>query len=266
MENTQFPKGGLHEPINALELFLRDFEFVNYHINHDKWDLFLGFDIIDAHRFEEDFCCDELSSCWVETKVERGSGAAGYACPDMVNGILYMYTNNAAYDSYELTQDCECWKLVANYPLYAEIRFMLLDALETWFWFGLVKGNAGYFGGCTDYVIIEKDDGETDVEFENVKNSNLSYVYAGITFENQTWYRMGFHWDGAGNLRYFIFRDGDAPQYCMATHTATTDIPDDEELALGFGLANGDAESKGIYIDYVKCVQKRVIETHELFQ
>jgi len=261
MENERFPKGGLPEPINAQELFLRDFEFVNYHINHDKWDLIRGFDIIDAHRFTEDFCCDELSSCWIETKVERGSGMATAVCPDMVNGVLWLLTNNADNDSYELVQDCECWKLLPNYPLYAEIRFMLTDPLQSEFWFGLINA-AAYFPmyAPRDFVVFDIDDEDNEVDFHVCKDTVQTTNLALTLLAPYTWIRLGFHFDGAGTVRWFVLRDGDAPQYCISTGQVTTNIPDDEELALGFGLRNGEAESKGLFVDYVKCVQKRVIE------
>jgi hypothetical protein len=267
MENTQFPKANIGDPANAQELFLRDFDFINYHINHDKWDLIRDLDIINAHRFEEDFCCDELSSCWIETKEEHGSGAAMAVCPDMVNGILYMMTDNADHDSYELVQDCECWKLVLNYPLYAEIRFALTDPVQSEFWFGLINHDH-YFPvySPTDFVTFDIDDEDNELDFHTCKNSAQTMNLALTLITPYTWYRIGFHWDGAGTVRWFVFRDGDAPQYCISTGQVTADIPDDETLALGFGLRNGEADSKGLFVDYVKCTQLRVIETFGFYQ
>lgn len=261
MENTQFPKANIGVLANAKELFIRDFVFVNYHINHDKWDLIRQFDIIDAHRFSDDFCCDHLSGCWIETKEEHGSGAATAICTDMVNGVLFMATDNGLYDSYELVQDCECWKLLANYPLYAEIRFALFDPTNSEFWFGLINASA-YFPMYvpSDFVVFDIDFDDNEIDFHVAKNSTQTMNLALALLDSFTWIRLGLHWDGAGTVRWFVFRDGDAPQYCISTGQVTTNIPDDEELALGFGLRNTEPESKGLFVDYVKCVQLRAIE------
>ena len=45
-DNTMFPHAGATP---GQELFIRDAFFLNYHINHDKWDLARNFDIIDNH-------------------------------------------------------------------------------------------------------------------------------------------------------------------------------------------------------------------------
>ena len=43
----EFPHADISDP--GKELFIRDIFFLNYHINHDKWDWFKYFDIINAH-------------------------------------------------------------------------------------------------------------------------------------------------------------------------------------------------------------------------
>ena len=246
---------------NQPELYHRDIFFINYHINHDKWNLIRHADIIDSHRFSEDFCCDELSSCWVVTTTEAGSGSAAEICADGVNGILQITNANADNDLDELTQDCECWKLIDGYPLYAEIRIKINDALQSDFWFGLITGTAGIYAGLpNDYVIFEKDDGDRNLDFLNGVDGAGNDTDTGIDIADDTWYRLGFHWDGDGNLRYFVFADGDAPQTLLATGVVTTHICQDEELALGFGVRNGEAVAKILSVDYIKCAQKRVIE------
>jgi len=246
---------------NQPELYHRDMFFVNYHINHDKWNLLRQFDIIDSHRFTADFDCDELSDCWAITTTEAGSGTAAEVCNDDPNGVLVITNANADNDLDEFTQDCETWKLVNGYPLYAEIRLKISDGLNSDFWFGLITGTAGIYAGLpNDYAIFKKDDDDRNLDFANAVDGAGNDADTGIDIANDTWYRLGIHWDGAGNLRYFVFADGDAPQTCLATGVITTSIVQDEELAIGFGIRNGEALAKILYVDYIKCVQKRVIE------
>lgn len=257
MNNEQFPHSGVGT--NQPELFLRDISFVNYHINHDKFDILKERDVIDAHRFVDDFCCDEQSGCWVITTTEAGSGSAAEICPNEVNGILRITNANADNDLDEFAQDCECWKFVDGYPLYAEIRFKINDGLQSDFWFGLITGTT-YFTPPNDFVVFHKDDGDRNIDIANQINGAGNDTDTGIDIVDDTYIILGIHWDGAGNLRWFIFTDGDSPQVCAATGVITTSIVQDEELALGFGIRNGEAVAKILSVDYVKCVQKRVRE------
>lgn len=250
----EFPRADVnaHQP----QLFIRDIQFLNYHINHDKWDWFKYFQIADAHRLELDFCCFD-STCWTITTTEAGSGSATEVCTDEVNGVL-LVTNAAGDDDLdELVYGCECWKLVDCYPLYAEIRFKINDALQSDFWFGLITG-ASWFTTPNDYVVFHKDDGDNNIDFTNATNGNTTTVDTTEDLADDAYIRLGFHWDGDGTIRWFVLRDSD--QYCLATGTVTTNIVQDEELALGFGIRNGEAAAKALSVDYVKVVQKRVIE------
>ena len=256
MDNEHFPHVGVG--CNQAELYARDIFFINYHINHDKWNLIRHSDIIDAHRFAEDFRCDELSSCWVITTTEEGSGSATETCIDVVNGVLRLTNAGGDNDADELAQDCECWQLVDSYPLYAEIRFRISDALQSDFWFGLITGTT-FFTPPNDYVIFKKDDGDYNLDVANALNGAGNDTDTGLDLVADTWYRLGIHWDGAGNLRFMVFADGDAPQTCLYNGVVTTHIVQDEALALGFGIRNGEADAKYLDVDYIKCVQKRVI-------
>ncbi|MBA7594350.1 hypothetical protein ES703_01291 [subsurface metagenome] len=249
---------GEHQP----QLIWRDFLMRNVRIQHDKM-LWLKdmIDIIDAHRFEDDFCNFlDIEYKWYLDESPGGSGIKTEECVDMVNGVLEFITNGEDEAYGELTQPCECWKLLACYPLYGEIRFYLSDVTDSAFWFGYVEGH-NYLkeGAPDDYAVFHKDDGNAYLDFSNAlgavpKNSNEL-----ITLLKDTWYRLGIHWDGDGTIRYFVIQDGDFPQTILATGSHTTYIPT-EVMSFGFGLQAGAAAAKTLYVDYVKSVQKRVIE------
>lgn len=253
----QFPKTGVaaHQP----ELFLHTYCFPNLHINGPKL-LWLKdvIDICDRHHFEDDFCHD-IDATYDWYKSTQAQGAPTVACVDWVNGVLQM-TSDAIRDArIELTQRCECWKLADCYPLYAEIRFKVNSITELVFWFGLIRTHS-WIVHPDDYVVFLKSSGDPSIKFRTEYNAAGSQVDTGIDLAAATWIRLGFHWDGAGTIRWFVFQDGNWPQTCLATGSKTDYICQDEELTLGFGIQTDEAVLKTMYIDFVKCTQIRVIE------
>jgi len=254
----KFPKCsvGAHQP----ELIWRDHEMFNIHINAHKqrW-LKDAIDIIDCHRFKDDFCnIPDTSYTWNLDQSPSGSGVSTPACTDLVNGVLDLATEGDDDDNGELTQFCECWKLKNCYPLYAEIRFKLSDVTASDFWFGFTQGN-NWFTAPDNYVVFKKDDGDAYLDFANSLAGTPTTTTQIATLVALTWYRLGIHWDGDSTIRYFVIQDGDFPQTILETGSHTSNIPT-TELAFGFGIQAGADAVKHLYVDYVKSSQRRVIE------
>jgi len=261
-EYDKFPKVGVgtHQP----EQIWRDWEMFNIHINAHKqrW-LKDVIDIMDCHRLEEDFCgLPDTSFDWNLAQSPAGSGAITPACIDMVNGVLDFSTEGDDGDNAELTQMCECWQMVACYPLYGEIRFYLSDVLDTDFWFGYILAHT-WFTAPNDYAVFHKDDGDALLDFATRVGGAVATEATNMaTLVNDTWYRLGIHWDGQGTIRYFLFQDGNFPQTVLATGAITTNIPI-QVMSFGFGIQAGATAAKHLYVDYVKSAQLRVISTPE---
>lgn len=255
----QYPKCDVGE--HQEEQIVRDFYMFNYHINSHKmrW-LKDVIDIIDAHRKMWDFC-EALDDgiVWNVSTVAKGTSSPTYTCTDEVNGVLLLQTDNADNDDIEITRLCECWKLVDCYPLYTEIRMKIDDIGASNFWFGLVTGNS-FFTQPDDFIVFENDGVDENLEITNHVNGAGNETLTGQTLSDDTWIRLGIHWDGAGTARWFVIQDGDAPQTILATGLITTHIVQDEELSIGFGIRNEGAATRQMYIDYVKIAQLRVIE------
>ena len=234
------------------QLYIRDIEFLNYHINHDKWDWWRKFQISGAHRFEEDFDTYDTADWSV-----INTGAATEALTDMVNGVMLLTNAAANNDLCELLLVAEGFRLYDNYPLYAEIKFKLSLASASDFYFGLIADaqDAGYFAGVDDGVYFRKDDGDANIDFCTEYNTNITATDTTEDLAALTWVRLGFHWDGDGNMRYFVIRDSD--EYILATGTQTTNIDQAQEMKLGFGMRNGTTTGLLLYVDYVMCVQRR---------
>jgi hypothetical protein len=240
---------------NQPELFIRDIEFLNYHINHDKWDWFRNFGIIDAHRDGDDF---DVYAAGDWTINATGAGATE-ALEDIVNGVLSLTTGATENDGDELTRVPEAFLLHDGNPFYAEMRFKISEVIQCDFWFGLITGNT-WFTPPDDYAVFHKEDGDVNLDFSCAMNGTATDVDTTIDLEAITWLRIGFHWDGHDTIRWFVFTDSDEPQICAATGTITTNIPTDEYMTIGFGFLTGETAEKILYVDYFKAVQKRVIE------
>lgn len=245
-----------HEGVDEKELYIRDMDMLNYYINHDKWSWWKYFDIIDAHRFVDDFCHEiDVDHDWELNQ----SGAGAYACQNQVNGVLRIATIAEANTYTEFTMHNEGFKLVDCYPLYCEARLRISSVTESVFWFGLTRGNS-WIVHPDDYAVFMSPSGHPSIEFATAVNGGVTYVDSGEDYVAMTWFRIGFHWDGDGTIRWFVITDGNPPQVIAAQGNHTADIPQDEELSLGFGIQTDDSTLKYMDIDYVKCVQKRVIE------
>lgn len=259
-DDLKFPKPdvGVHQE----EQIIRDFEMFNYHINSTKmrW-LKDVIDIIDAHRYMFDFC-EALDDgiLWNVEVTEEGQGSATYTCTDAVNGVLLMQNVADEDDNIEVTRLCECWKFVDCYPLYAELRFKIDNPTLGEFWFGFITGNT-FFTPPDDFFVFKVDGAaDSNLEISNHVDGAGNEDLTGHTLSNDTWLRLGLHWDGAGTVRWFVIQDGDAPQTILFTGSVTTSIVQDEELTIGFGIQNGSAAARHMHVDYLKVAQKRVIE------
>jgi len=254
MRNDQFPTTsvGTHQP----QRFIHDIQFLNYHINHDKWDWFKFFTPEFAARIEEHFFKWNPTD-WTITTVEA-AGAATEAISDHVNGVLLVTNGTADDDRDEITTQAESFKLLDNYPLYASMRFKISDPTQSDLWFGLIPAASYWAATPDDGVLFSKQDGDANLDFITRYNAAQALTDTGIDLEALTWLRLGFHWDGDHTVRYFVFRDSDL--YCLAQGSHTTYICQDQEFRFGFGLMNGEADAKAIYVDYIKCAQRLAIE------
>ncbi len=233
------------------ELFIRDIDFLNYHINHDKWDWFRNFLIQDAVRLEDDFFSYNTGQLWTGV-LTGGSGAI--AVTDYQNGMITLTTHTDATDSAEVCQTYETFRLYDHHPLYFEARAKITVGLTDLFYIGLGNANGEYAVGFADGVYFMSD-GDGNLDFNVEYNTTVTKADTGINLANLTFYRFAFHWDGEGTIRYFVFDDD---QVLLATGTVTTGYAQDEEMGIAFGIKTpGGATS--LYVDYVKCAQRRYV-------
>jgi len=252
MRDDQFPS-----VTDLAQMFFRDAFFLNYHINHDKWDWFRFQDVIDCFRVVDDFWFWDADH-YVITTTEAGSSNATEDIGDIPGGVLVVTNDNADNDSDEIVTEGEVFKFAKGYPLYFEVRGKVSDPLESDFWAGLLN-SVSYFGGnALEGAYFLKEDDSLDLQFVVMTGGAEKKVDTGVDAEKLTWRRIGFHWDGVDTIRWFVFYDGDGPQTLRASGKVTALPSQTEEMNAGFGIRNGEAESKILYVDYMKAVQKRI--------
>lgn len=202
-----------------------------------------------AFTFFDDFFSYFVQSSnhvgWTQTAV----GSATVSVDDAAGGILKIVNSSADNDSVEIQNNGEYFKLVAGKPIWFEARVKASDATQSDLFVGLIITDTTINGGVSDGVYFRKDDGDANIDFCTEKNATETNTDTGADLAADTWVKLGFFFDGAGSVMAYV--DG----VLKATHT--TNVCDDEELAVSFAFQNGEAVAKTGYIDYAKCVQIR---------
>ena len=104
-------------------------------------------------------------------------------------------------------------------------------------------------GGLTDGIYFRKLDGSTTLYLVAEKDS-VETTLAVATLADDTYVVLEFYYDGGDRISAFV--DGS-----RVGSIAVTTAPDDEELALSFGIQNGAAAAKVLSVDYIGASQER---------
>ena len=133
--------------------------------------------------------------------------------------------------------------------LWFEARIATNDATQTDILIGLQKTDTTPLD-VTDGVFFLKSDGSTTVNFVVEKNNASLAVQAVATMADNVGIRLGFFYDGVDSIKFFA--DG------VHQGTAlTTNLPDDENMTISFGVQNGEAAIKTMAIDYIMVAKER---------
>ena len=103
---------------------------------------------------------------------------------------------------------------------------------------------------AADRIVFQVDDGDSVIDCVTEKNGTATTTATDVEIVSGTAVTLGFHVKSTGAVEFFINRN------LVATHT--TNIPDDENLALGVMQLSGSATgTKSISVDYVFAAQTR---------
>lgn len=186
---------------------------------------------------------------WTLTTTEAGAGDATEAIGNLSGGILVV-TNDAADNDADFFQSTkEVFKWVSGKKLYFGMRFKLSDVTQSDFVFGLQITDTTPLA-VTDGMFFQKDDGDAYLDFHSVKNSTATDVTQLATLVNDTYVVIEAYYDGANKWELYV--NSAAVGSC-----ALTNVCDDEELAISFGIQNGEAVAKILSVDWIRVMQER---------
>lgn len=201
-----------------------------------------------VHMFFDDFDTFAVGD-WVITTTEAGAGSATEALTDVDGGAL-LITNDAADNDNDFFQLVgESFKFVAGKKLWFKARFKVSDATQSDFVMGLQIRDTSPLD-VTDGVFFMKDDGDANLDFHVEKDNTATSATAIHTVVSDTFLVVGFYYNGKDAIKYYV-------DDVHKGTSAITNLPDDEELTVSFGLQNGEAVAKTMTVDYILCAKER---------
>lgn len=189
---------------------------------------------------------------WTLTTVELGAGNASEALTDGSYGEL-LVTNDAADNDSDFFQKVgESFTLVAGKKAWFKTRFKINDATQSEVYAGLMVTDTDPFSstggdGVTDGIFFMKEDGSTSVAIYCQKDATTGQnsATAITTMADATYIVLGWEYDGAGNLNYYV------NDVLKGTISASSTYLPDTDLTVSFGLKNGEAVAKTMTVDYI---------------
>jgi hypothetical protein len=190
------------------------------------------------------------SGDWTITTTEAGSGNASEALTSQAGGALLITNDDADNDLDFLQLKGESFKLSSSKRAYFSARFKVSDATQSDFVIGLQITDTTPLA-TTDGVFFIKDDGDTNLDFIVEKDSTSTDTTAIHTMEDDTFVVATWFIDTDASKVYYSINNAEP------VAVVNTNLPDDEELTVSFGIQNGAAAAKTMTIDYVTVMIER---------
>ncbi len=205
------------------------------------------------HTYFNDFDT-YLASDWTITTTEDGTGSATEALADGDGGLLLV--TNAAGDNdndfFQLVN--EGFKYESGKQLAFHIRFKTNDATQSDIVAGLQLTDTSPLD-VTDGIFFLKSDGAATISFIVEKDSTQSTLTLPNSLADDTFMTLGFVYDPK-DQKFHVFQNN-----VLAGTVVSTNAPDNEELALSFGIQNGAAAAKTLTVDYIGASKERTANT-----
>jgi hypothetical protein len=192
---------------------------------------------------------------WTITTTEAGTGSATEAVTSQAGGAL-LVTNAAGDNDLDFFNlKGEAFKFVSTKRMFFKAKFKVSDATQSDVVMGLTITDTTPLD-TTDGVFFQKDDGDTNIDFHIEKDNSATSNAAIGTLADDTFITVAFAYDPHGNNgsgSFSIFMD----DVKVGEQTTLTNVPDDEELTIAFGIQNGEAAAKTMTIDFIICAVER---------
>lgn len=190
------------------------------------------------------------SGDWTITTTEAGSGNASEALTSQAGGALLLTNDDADNDLDFLQLKGESFKLSSSKRAYFSARFKVSDATQSDFVMGLQITDTTPLA-TTDGVFFIKDDGDTNLDFIVEKDSTSTDTTAIHTMADDTFVTVAWFIDPDASKVFYSVNNAEP------VSVVNTNLPDDEELTVSFGIQNGAAAAKTMTIDYVNVMIER---------
>jgi hypothetical protein len=203
----------------------------------------------DIIEYMNDFLVagDYSASDWVVT--ETDSSATQAIAADVVGGALAL-VNSSTDDHVNQLQSAEEWfGLSPGKQAWFEIRVKCEKATQSEFFVGFCTTDTDIWTATTDSVGFRKVDATASLTSLTEDNTTET-TNTVATVVADTYMVLGFHYDGAGKVKFFVDRS------LAATHT--THIETTNNLALTISLKNGEGSSTTtLTVDYIYVALER---------
>lgn len=209
---------------------------------------FGAMDLTKYHIYWNDF--DTYTAAdWTVTTTEAGTGSAATALTDADGGVL-LITNDDADDDRRFFQKVgESFLFVAGKQLWFKSRFKVSNATQSDIIMGLQITDTTPLA-VTDGVYFYKADDAATCDFIVTKNSTATTASAFTTLTSDTYVALGFHYNGVDAIKYYV------DDVHIGT-SAVTNLVDDEEMTISFGIQNGSAAVRTMSLDYIFVAKER---------
>ena len=192
---------------------------------------------------------------WTITTTEGGSGNASEALTSVAGGALLVTNDDADNDADFFNLKGESFKYVSTKRMFFKARFKVSDATQSDVVIGLQITDTTPLD-VTDGIFFQKDDGDTNIDFHIEKDNSATSNTAIGTLADDTFISVAFAYDPNGNAgsgSFSIFMD----DVKVGEQTTLTNVPDDEELTVSFGIQNGAAAAKTLTLDFIIAAVER---------
>ena len=190
------------------------------------------------------------SGDWTVTTTEAGTGSASEAVTSSGGGA-FLLTNAAGDNDLDFLQlKGEAFRLSASKKAYFSARFKVSDATQSDFVMGVHITDTTPLD-VTDGIFFISADGAATLDFQVEKDNTATTTSSVATMANDTFITTSWFIDPDRDALYYSINNG-TPLKSVATN-----LPNDEDLTISFGIQNGEAVAKTMTIDYITMMVER---------
>lgn len=194
---------------------------------------------------------------WVLTTQETGA-ATEVIADDEVGGVLTVTngTANTDHDNHQLskdggTNDAEVFSFAVGKKAWFDTRFKSNDGDKVTIHIGIHIANTDPVAAApTDGIYFKTTTVTGDISLLVRKNSVETSAAGLATLGDDTFVRLSWYWDGVGAIKGFV--DG-----VEKTSLSAGNLPNDDYMALSFGVENGEGIANTLELDYIGAFMER---------